>query len=372
MELYLQKFFREHADSWEELLTAAPYSLKIARDNGYMILKYNMTASDFSLPEVKEARGIIFREADKVCVCHPFNKFMNAEESNSELKEIDWASASVQQKIDGSLMKVWFDNGWHISTNGTIDAAKANAGADIDGKTYRDLFVEAVPMDITAFYGLLCKDYTYMFELVSPITQVVIAYPKTKLYLLGVRNNKDHQEYSPEGFTILRHHFDIPNRFPLHSYEDTKKAAEALNPEHKIEDEGFVVCDKYYHRVKVKSPEYVKCHFIRNNNVITWDKIIDIVLTGDIEEFTIYAPDYKEKAYKVNDAIKWFKEKKIPYLITQINPAQFATRKDYALEVKKYPLYVQPFLFRYNDLDNFYTQMTVERWKQILIGEGVI
>jgi hypothetical protein len=36
-------------------------------------------------------------------------------------------------------------------------------------------------------------------------------------------------------------------------------------------------------------------HFARNNNVITRKHLIDIILQGEIDEFLIYASDYKEQ-----------------------------------------------------------------------------
>ena len=122
-KLELREFILSH-DNWEELLTAEPYYLKISRDDEYIMFKYNQVFSDFNIPLVREARGIIFRESDWECVCHPFDKFGNYGESYCP--EIDWKTTSVQEKVDGSLIKFWYDNGWHISTNGTIDAFKAN------------------------------------------------------------------------------------------------------------------------------------------------------------------------------------------------------------------------------------------------------
>ena len=38
--LELQKFIKDHED-WEELLTKAPYFIKISRDGDYIIFKYD-------------------------------------------------------------------------------------------------------------------------------------------------------------------------------------------------------------------------------------------------------------------------------------------------------------------------------------------
>ena len=73
-KIELRDFILSH-ENWEELLVAEPYNLKISRDDGYVLFKYNQVFSDFNIPLVREARGIIFRESDWECVCHPFDKF---------------------------------------------------------------------------------------------------------------------------------------------------------------------------------------------------------------------------------------------------------------------------------------------------------
>lgn len=197
----LLEFIRSH-ENWEELLTAEPYNIKISRDSGYILFKYTQLNSDFSNPIVKECRGIILRESDFIPVCVPFFKFMNAEEPNSDLDKIDWSTASVQEKIDGSLIKVWFDNGWHISTNGTIDAFKSDL-ASIYFKSYGDLFVNELQYcGAIDSFEKLCKcldqDYTYMFELVTEYNRVVVPADNYdgSIYLLGARNNKTYEEDS--------------------------------------------------------------------------------------------------------------------------------------------------------------------------------
>ena len=168
-QLKLIEFIDTHSN-WEELLTKEPYNLKITRDGDNIIFKYNQLSSDFSNEIVKESRGIILQQNEDgkfIPVCVPFFKFMNAEEPNSDLNKIDWKTASVQEKVDGSLMKVWYDKKnykWMVSTNGTIDAFKAPLG--IGGfETYGDLFKKATGFNsFTLFTDILNENYTYMFE----------------------------------------------------------------------------------------------------------------------------------------------------------------------------------------------------------------
>lgn len=184
MKLKLLDFIREH-ENWEELLINSPYNLRIIRKDDYILLKYKQTESDFSLDIVKECRGIILRESDYRVVCFPFVKFFNANEPNAAT--IDWKSARVQEKIDGSLIKIWCDdkNGvseWHVSTNGNIDAFSSPIDNDISPYTnYGSLFMSVFGRQN---FNKLNKNYTYIFELVSPYTKIVTYYPYTDIYHL--------------------------------------------------------------------------------------------------------------------------------------------------------------------------------------------
>lgn len=213
-KLELRDFILSH-DNWEELLTTDPYNLKISRDSGYIMFKYNQLSSDFTIPLVREARGIVFRESDWKCVCFPFMKFGNYGESYCP--NIDWNTASVQEKVDGSLIKLWYDNGWHISTNSTIDAFKAELN-DAKYKTFGNLFEEALPFPFDEFNIIAGTEYVYMFELCSKYNRVVIPYDEPKLYLLGIRNIYLGNEVPPEE-SVMKDYFDIPKRYNLHSLE---------------------------------------------------------------------------------------------------------------------------------------------------------
>lgn len=108
----LLKFIKDNAN-WEELLTKKPYCLKIKKDEDYTILSYNQIESDFYNPIVRECRGIILENSTLTPVCVPFYKFGNYGEGY--VPDIDWSSARTQEKVDGSLIKVWYHNGkWRV------------------------------------------------------------------------------------------------------------------------------------------------------------------------------------------------------------------------------------------------------------------
>jgi hypothetical protein len=303
--------FMNTEPNWRKILQAPPYNIKITdsyADDGarhYTIMKYNQLSSDFNEEMVREARGSIFYQEPYTgvweCVCHPFEKFGNYGESY--VPQIDWETARVQEKVDGSLIKIWYHGGWHISTNGTVDARYAMTQ---DGKTsYYDLVLRALKEHgaVDKFFKALYRDVTYMFELVSPDNRMTVPYNETRLYLIGARDNEQDYELDPEW---LHRVFEfkvpgmikIPKSYPLQTLEDCIAAVEAMG----ADEEGFVVCDTLFNRVKVKSPAYLYASHLRFNNSITTKKVIKIIREGCLDDFLAYSDDYAPTVQAIMDA----------------------------------------------------------------------
>jgi T4 RnlA family RNA ligase len=338
-------------DNWEELLTAEPYNLKISEDGPYVMFKYNQLSSDFYNPIVREARGIIFRRDDwSHPVCWPFMKFFNAGELNAA--ELDWETAFVAEKVDGSLIKVWYDRIWHISTNGTIDAFDAKLD-DVKVHDFEELFLQTLgKYNYTCFGELtngLDEDKTYMFELVGPYNRVVIPYEEPAIYFLGARNNYTGEEFNcsaPIAGALGMGRFNLPKQYPLHSVNDCVKLAETFS----WDQEGFVACDAQFNRVKIKSPAYVLAHFARNNNVITRKHLLNVILTNEVEEFICYAADYKEELEKVQGLMKAYC-KVGDQIVKSCQRLYDIPKKTYAYWVQTLPKIYQDLAFRnYNNI----------------------
>jgi hypothetical protein len=283
---------------WEEALAAPPYCIKAVHDEDYVLLKYNQLESDFNNDIVRECRGCIMRIpqgrhdwAD--VVCYPFDKFGNYGESYAPA--INWHDAVVLEKVDGSLIKVWWGAGeWHVSTNGTIDARKAPTS--VEDISFYDIFIRALekngnPRD---FFNSLDPDYTYMFELVSPETRVTIDYQETAIYYLGARNIFSLEEvkhyWFPANDGAFSYFIKTPKQYPLTTLEECIDAVNKMSRD----EEGFVVCDNQFNRVKIKSPEYLIAAHLRNNGVITTRRVIEMMRANQLDDFCAYAPQYKD------------------------------------------------------------------------------
>ena len=283
MKSVILEFVKNNPDSWEEEMNRR--LIRINRDGSRVCFKYGIEA-DFSDPIVCEARGIIIDLSELSVICRPFDKFFNFQEQYA--MEIDWKSARVLEKIDGSLIKLyWYNGEWTFATSSTCDARTAPV-AGYNGITYYDVITRAenygkIPFDA------LDRECTYLFELVSPFTQVVIRYDKSTLYYLAARNNKtgDEIDSAIDGFKV-------PKSFPLTTLDECMNAVMALNNSSEdVRDEGFVVVDGKHDRIKIKSPAYIAAHRAKTNKVFTAKRMIDFfVHDADFVKLAKEFPDY--------------------------------------------------------------------------------
>ena len=103
----LQQYLREHG--LEKLI--ADYSIKAVTHKQYphlISLKYSQIDSPMGEKIVQQCRGIVLdRSNNWEIVSYPYDKFFNYGEGNGEVfysAAIDWSTAKVYEKLDGSLM----------------------------------------------------------------------------------------------------------------------------------------------------------------------------------------------------------------------------------------------------------------------------
>ena len=275
----------EHSD-WRNILEDK--GIRVKEDEFFYIFNYFQIGADFTDPVVQEARGIILDKESLSVACWPFRKFMNQHENGADI--IDWSSARVQEKVDGSIMKCFFNvhtGNWQWATNGTIDASLTPTPY-YSNKTFYDLVTVCNNFKDIDFDSFDINK-TYIFELVSPGNRVIVDYADAHLYHIGTRSNLTGVE-SNDDIGIEK-----PKIYPITSLEECLSAAAVLNTKDNIEHEGFVVVDKNWHRVKIKSPEYVFLSYFAGGTYGK-SKVLDILFGDDvnIEEVKARMPVWKE------------------------------------------------------------------------------
>lgn len=195
---------------------------------------------------------------------------------------------------------------WQFSTNGTI-----NAGAALANQMTQETFLDVIRKadnynEIILRLPIFNKDYTFIFELVSPETQVVVKYPKPHLYHIGTRCNISGQEMDSDiGI-------EKPKEYQLKSLDDCVNAASELNKSddgqvHGVKKEGFVVVDGNWSRIKVKSPDYLMLHRMSSNANFSKERIIGMIRDGSVsvqdicDDFPNFAHYFKFYDFKISE-----------------------------------------------------------------------
>ncbi len=165
------------------------FGVTVKIDGDLALFKYDQIAAVWKHPETHECRGLILRYTATgwVIVSRPFDKFFNLSEGYSPIFDQKKFENQVDdlflvEKVDGSCIQLWHDdvqNRWRISTLGSINTMPIHGGQ----KTFDDLFWGLARLDETK----LDTDVTYIFELWTPLNQIVTDYGDDRLTLLGAR-----------------------------------------------------------------------------------------------------------------------------------------------------------------------------------------
>lgn len=310
---------------------------------------------DFKDPVRRFCRGVILDGDDNWSIVNmTYHKFFNYKEDLAA--PIDWRSVKVCEKLDGSLMQFYhYDGAWHVATSGTPDAYTNMNGFN---KVFKDFFWETW-FDLDYSFP---KDTNkcFAFELVSKYNRIIVEYCKPNIVLHGVRNKYTLEEEDAETYAKLMG-WDYAETYELKSLKEMEEFVNLRSP---TENEGVVLVDKNFNRVKIKSEEYVKWHHLIDR---TSDKaFVEIVMDGGVPEVLAYFPEYQEDfdailekynslAEKIESEYKKYKD--------------IEEQKEFALNVKELPYSGLLFMKRAGKIDDMkegLAKMNVKKLMQLM------
>lgn len=310
-------------NNWEELLSGDPYNIRIKRKDSLVMFNYTQGIST-PCEIVNECRGLILDESDNFKVIrYGLYRFYNHGETGHA--EIDTSSMQVMEKIDGSLvMFYYYNNRWHHSTRSTFDSVEANIG---ETNTNFSELIERAIINQNIYVNDFDKNLTYVFELVSPESQIIVHYDETKLYFLMARDMTTLEEVIPYNIDT----FTLPKLYEIKTLDDAIKIASEYSGKH---FEGFVVKDKYNNRLKIKNTNWLRMHKMFANGRLTYNDALNMLISGDATEYLSYFPEHTSIFQKVSDIYYGILNKAMNFDCVDIQKS--VTRKEFA-EFVKYP-----------------------------------
>lgn len=293
--------------------------LTINEYNDMIILHYDdIRVVDFDAYDglFQETRSIAIDIKNDAIVLLPFKKFFNINEREDTQLHIVKAkmnaakSVEISTKLDGCFVAVrWYNGKLVVSSAYNLD--KNNS--QVLSKAYEYINENIINLAFNF------PHITFMFELISDVSQIVVSYPKSAygLYLFGIRNCETGHEYSYAEVLQYAETYNLKSTNLLENSFD-----QVLNEIHR-EDfdpttaEGFVIniCDMdgNNHRYKVKYDNYVVLHSLVKKATAV-NQILNAVKNNTIDDMIAYIPDaFKDRTIEIVDNIKSyvsFQEKK--------------------------------------------------------------
>lgn len=212
------------------------------------------------------ARGTVYNKDGSV-LAKAFPKFFNFSElSASEQKYIlKLDKFTTYEKMDGSLGIIYnHNNAWRVNTRGSFESEQAIEGLRVLNSKYDK--------------SLLNKNYTYLNEIITPETKIIIDYKgKEFLPCLAIYDVTTGKELSKEDYLkeCKRVGFETPKIYEFSSIEKVIDWKKSLGSD----DEGAVVLYEFSgekRRVKFKSDEYLAvARILSNVNYLSmWGNLI--------------------------------------------------------------------------------------------------
>ena len=271
------------------------YKMTKKDHNNYILLKYNsVNVNEYNKEDIEKYnnllrsfRGLIVNKNENKIVCYGLDGKINNYDNfklNNNFNDI-----IIEESIDGTLINLYYDEQWNISTKSCYDAKKSYWYSRY---SFNELFLDAWKNYYDDFEELN-KECTYSFVLMHPNNQIVTYYQKPELRLLQIRNMKD--------FSFVENSLKIesPKKLDLicNNYEELNKIVHSYS----YELEGLMLYSKdKKQRFKLQNNKYLNVKNIKGNYRKVIYRIIDLYNNDQdkLNELLEYFPHYNNNLNK--------------------------------------------------------------------------
>lgn len=294
-------------------------SIEIADSDGKYNLYHFSECSNTSSKTTRDARGIIKKmgeNGEEITVCKTFG--YTVEFDSTQIVQINNAFEANLDKYkfykaeEGTVLRLWHDTEWHVSSHRRIDAGSSRWGCV---KSHKDLLISAVSYtflnkkasaeeELRVFNGwleVLNKDFVYAVIVRSVIENRVVCHPldRPTVFFLG--------QFDAKSFALCE-----GNNSKLRSLErlNFKSVAEIISHAHNCNPYmnpgivAFMNTDHGVECVKVTNAEYNNLSKIRGNVSSIRFRYLQIRLDPVMKEkFLSLYPDHVKTADDIEKLI---------------------------------------------------------------------
>jgi hypothetical protein len=200
-----------------------------------------------------------------------------------------------------------------------------------------------------------------VFELTTPENRIVVEYKNYNAHLLAVRNTQSGQEYHLEDLILslsnptdkyFQHTFwsSYP-KCPSHKLNNTQEVMAFVGSKPPFEQEGLVVLDRNFNRVKVKSLAYVSYNRARDASANNPRAVMQLILSEQLDDVAaVLEPHVAVVADQLKEGLKNLIQATDEAYKSAFEAAKGAInpKKEFALMVQNQKAWMSPLMDRFS------------------------
>ena len=302
------------------------------------IFNYHLASlGDFIAPlgpdskvQAHELRGITFVHGSKIERYIMLHKFFNVDQTDGYmLNQISHKQVvSTQDKADGSMIR-------YIPINGKM-LAKTKVSFENDQANMANAFYKNDPNLRKFVNSTIEQGLAAIFELVSPMNQIVLQYSSSKLLLLQLRS-----ESTGEYLDIYKHPLVLDAGIELVKNDKIEKLEFYMELKSTVEEiEGWVLRLDDSQMVKIKTKWYLDRHGILMGGLTRENKILTMIYDETLDD-AMSLLDAKDERRIYSEKIQKAVAVHLQLTLEQLQEmVTFSgTRKDFAMKNKTHSLF---------------------------------
>ena len=262
--------------------------------NDTIIVKYPKNLKYSKHDYILKSRGIIIDFTNKKILNHSIE---GCSDYNYFKDNFNWDDIVIEECIDGTLINLYYNNKWCVSTKFCIDADESKFR---NNKTFRQLF-DSVAKDI---YSYLDKSYTYSFLLQHIDCRNVTPITRNKIYHLESTNNVTGDKVQitlPDTLNpnVLKFgKYKELNKLNVNSFDELEEKVNELS----WTKPGFMLYTKdRKYKCKLENLNYNNVNTLVSNQTNVNYIVIDAMYTkNNLPELIKYYPEFTKNAIDIN------------------------------------------------------------------------
>lgn len=264
----------------KEVFGVYPYFMNVKGNNERCIILSDIYRTPMNDILIEKVDGCIIDPQNMQVLCYfpHMRKYQLEYQQEVKTPDIQWEETTVEELIDGTVIRLYYDYEWKIATLRTIDAKNAYW---LSEKSFKDLFLEC---SSNLDFEKLNKSYIYGFIICHPNNKIVTHYEDKGLVHITTLDRDNNFRMIEVDLNIVK-----PKKLIFTSFDQMIQSCMKLQ----FYLPGYLLTDKNGIKNKYIAPHYTHVKNLKGNVPNIQIRYLQMRYSNEfVNEFLIYFPEY--------------------------------------------------------------------------------